>query len=415
MYQKTSRFVSGAFLVPNLNPSDYHIRMALSDHSASASSAGYHFQFERALWHLATGGGIQTVGIETLDDLATLDNKGNWKLEQDKRTGDDNKRIIGLGSEQLWKTLHIWVQQVVEGGLSAETTSFLLVTNSKNIPVELKRLSETSNQDELKQLVLSLSEKVANCSKNVKPHADYVLDEQHEGVLLNVLKNTEVHYNVCREKMYEQIEASLLLSDDILDYSGKIIDALLGWITKTVMDKWQRKEEGWISKQSYNNRYQSLVSDYRHERRIFRSANAVSISLDDRSKEEGSNYVKQLYIIGAQSLVPRAIEDKLREQLERIYVNEQGYAVESDWESLEHDLLKHWEDTKNEVILDCEDDVNQCKIGRRIYAQTMNCSATFCDAPILHDYVTKGEFHRLADEIKLGWHPEYESELKKHK
>ena len=55
-----------------------------NSHSAAGQMAGYLFQPERALYHLATGSRGSVVGIETLDDIAVVSQDGSIKLEQAK-------------------------------------------------------------------------------------------------------------------------------------------------------------------------------------------------------------------------------------------------------------------------------------------------------------------------------------------
>jgi len=44
--------------------------MSLNQHSAAGSNAGFNYQFERALYWLASSPAGSTIGIETDDDVA---------------------------------------------------------------------------------------------------------------------------------------------------------------------------------------------------------------------------------------------------------------------------------------------------------------------------------------------------------
>jgi hypothetical protein len=101
----------------------------LNRHSASGANAGFSYQFERALHWLAKSPAGFVVGVETDDDVATHGPDGSKMLEQDKHSIRDHAEPFGNRSKDLWNTLAIWVEALDAGDVSAETTSFLMVTN----------------------------------------------------------------------------------------------------------------------------------------------------------------------------------------------------------------------------------------------------------------------------------------------
>ena len=102
--------------------------MSKKFHAAPGPSAGYGYQFERALYWLARSPAGAVVGIETEDDVAIRSGAVSL-LEQDKHSIVDGTEPFGDRSRDLWNTLCIWLDAVEESRVDPETTRFLMVTN----------------------------------------------------------------------------------------------------------------------------------------------------------------------------------------------------------------------------------------------------------------------------------------------
>ena len=76
----------------------------LSQHSASASNAGFTYQFERALYWLAQSPAGSLIGIETDDDVTVCSNDSKL-LEQDKHSVRADSHPFADRSKDLWNTL----------------------------------------------------------------------------------------------------------------------------------------------------------------------------------------------------------------------------------------------------------------------------------------------------------------------
>jgi len=90
--------------------------------------AGYLFQPERALHHLAISPRGSQVGIETLDDVAVIFPEGQRLLEQDKHYTSD-KRPLADRSKEFWNSLKVWLDALKNEELDIKSTRFHLVTN----------------------------------------------------------------------------------------------------------------------------------------------------------------------------------------------------------------------------------------------------------------------------------------------
>lgn len=386
--------------------------MEQNKHSASAPLAGYYYQFERALWHLATKYNISYVGIETLDDITVHDSNNNSILEQDKYSQSDCTSRISLKSEALWKTLHIWLSQVNEGEIAPEKTAFHLVTNTTSLPQTLAPLFPEEPRDKIDDFLEKLKDAAQKPGEKIKGHVEYVLKDEYRDNFLAILRRTEVFANAKRATLREDIKSALNLSEDLHEHADHIVDSLMGWLSNLVMQRWESGQQALIARQSYCNQYQIIIKGLRIDKRSFRSARRVHLDSGYEEQESNRMYVKQLNLINAtHTRIIHAIEDKLRTQKEKLRVAEIGTVLESEWEDFDFDLTQEWERIKDKIANEAGSDDDPRRIGLGIYDEAMAMKANFAGAPVSQDYITKGEFHHLADGLKVGWHPDYKEKL----
>ncbi|WP_338512597.1 hypothetical protein VRB10_05405 [Erwinia aphidicola] len=160
-----------------------YLRKAINS-NASSSVCGFLYQFQRALFHIFTSVNQNSlVGVETLDDVATLSFDENQEvtitLEQDKYTGKDNFNPIGDRSHNLWHTLNIWLSNLNEYRSAYDEINFYLTTNIL-LPEDslAKKISNTTSDEDVKN-ILSTIHSLAKNSKNedIKNISEYHMED----------------------------------------------------------------------------------------------------------------------------------------------------------------------------------------------------------------------------------------------
>ncbi len=95
---------------------------------------GYLYQMERALYWLVTSDSEGYVFIETDDDIVVKRKKGmqlETIFEQDKISTVGSNNFTDA-SENLWKTLTIWIDNVKRLNLNPSKCGFILSTNTES-------------------------------------------------------------------------------------------------------------------------------------------------------------------------------------------------------------------------------------------------------------------------------------------
>ncbi|MOA18632.1 hypothetical protein D3C78_1389660 [compost metagenome] len=72
--------------------------------------------------------------------------------------------------------------------------------------------------------------------------------------------------------------------------------------------------------------------------------------------------------------------------------------LEEEWEN-HYSLLSSDADSSNHD--------HSKKIGREVYGKCQNEGALPIRRDFNHPYVARGSYHTLADDMKIGWHPNY--------
>ena len=97
--------------------------------TAKGPSSGYIYQFEVALLVLSNSEKNQSIVIECIDDIAKIDERGAYICTiQAKHSIASTGKSLGNTSEDLWKTLNIWIKNIKEGKLTSES-EFIAYTN----------------------------------------------------------------------------------------------------------------------------------------------------------------------------------------------------------------------------------------------------------------------------------------------
>lgn len=136
----------------------------------------------------------------------------------------------------------------------------------------------------------------------------------------------------------------------------------------------------------------------------------IDVDGDDR------NFVEQLRLVGISNQAIRfAIINYYRACEQRSRWSRDGLVKPGELKSYLKRLEEEWLNHSSLILPDIDtSNVEQCiKYGRDIYGKCQNEGTLAIRRDFNHPYVARGSYHTLADELKLGWHPNYQSLLLK--
>ena len=139
-----------------------------------------------------------------------------------------------------------------------------------------------------------------------------------------------------------------------------------------------------------------------------RAENLIPVSVDKVGAQKGRPFVKQIFLVSDdEDLVDNAIREFIRCNLEKIRLSEEGNVTDSDWKAFETTLQSRWEKifarVKRMSRANREEDV-----GFEVFTETTEGHREMLAGTLTEQvYLTAGTYHRLADMIRLGWHPKF--------
>lgn len=388
--------------------------MSLASHSAPGSSAGFSFQFERALFYLVTSSSGSVVGIETEDDVAVHNGDETHILEQDKHSIQANAEPFGDRSKDLWNTLCTWLEAIDTGEVIAGKTLFMMVTNKLLPSCIAKTIGLAENEGEIDECIKSLEKAAISPPEGIKKHVERVLLLSSRSNLRTLIKRSrlsDASLDTSGENLRARTISFLQLPDYLSSNADSILDELLGWIQKTSLLCWQKGLPAWIKRDNFVNQQYAIID--RRKRRISRerAEHLIPVGDDRIGKEKGSVFVKQLHLITEDgSIVDNAIREFIRCNIEKSRLSAEGNITDDDWLSFEATLQARWVKIRARISRMLEN-ASEENVGFSIFTDTTEAHREkLAGTDTEQVYLTSGTYHRLAEEIKVGWHPRF-SEL----
>lgn len=389
------------------------------DHFSAVDSAlGYLYQVRCALlWSLQRlpTEPVFEASIETLDDVTFESNGAPQELLQTKLHKDRGANLTDASSD-LWKTLRIWIAALDAGQLTPTTVFYLVTTENttegtiagnlkfsgRNTDVALERLEQTArtstNQGNASAYHAYLGK--THEERRTLIERVFVIDRAPDVADLDQLLRTEIFHAISREHQ-----------DAFLEY-------LEGWWFRRAMEQLQNIDSGTrISSEELEAQMADLRNQFRRESLPI-ADDLLNYELDDETAESHSEFpfVQQIRLATSHSKrVASAIQDYYRAFEQRSRWQRQDLLFVGDLKIYEKRLMEEWgllfasvEDRLGEEPTEAD----KSAAARELlsWAEIGNVSARI-KQEVSEPFITRGSLHILADELRVGWHPEFRSRL----
>ena len=178
---------------------------------------------------------------------------------------------------------------------------------------------------------------------------------------------------------------------------------------KTEIEKLIRaKQPSIIPAGPFRSRFRAFIRKYDFSNVLSPSAPEPSSDDIHAVKVELPTFVRQLEAVAAsEHLLTTAISDFLRTSADKINWAADGEIVDESLSEMDSDLLRHHKLVADEINdTHAAEDVKSR--GRRLYRRCIDLVMPL-EGRELPIYFVAGEFNCLADECRLGWHPDYKT------
>lgn len=386
-------------------------------HSADGSILGFLFQIERLILWLSELDNQSAVGVEVGDDLMVQLTKGKEIkeiYEQAKHTLRKSPPFSDK-SEDLWKTLAIWVDAVVNGRIDATKARFSPFTN-KLIPktrlIYAIHEASTDNIQALDNVCRLIKNTASQLRKGLKSYGQVVLNCP-DNTLKQIISSIEIldpTYEHTAKNYKAQLIKNLRMSEDLP--FDDILDKLFGYVTRELIDKWKKGEQGWITTESFLKQYNQLVAEFMKKPFLERAVALLPVSPKEIQSNRKKNYVEQLSLIECQEIeILEAIHDYYRASTERDRFAHDGEISREKYEQYYEDLKQKWQAISRPRFRKASKN-SHSTIGYTVYYETIQYKGKLNNYEPEQSYTYKGAYHHLANELEIGWHPLWNKKLK---
>lgn len=386
--------------------------------SAADSALGYLYQVRVALlWALRRlkGGSDFVVSLETLDDV-TFETKGG-KPEELLQTKHHRNREATLtdASEDLWKSLRVWFEGHLEKTIPPDTALHLLTTGTAPAGSIAARLRSDDSRDVDGALrALETTAQSSTSKTNAPAYAAFLGTSTKD-----------------RQKLLD----SVVIIDGaptITALDGDLKTEVFWAVERKYHDAFLERLEGWWSRRCLK----QLASAAPADRVLAREIEAQMSDLREQFKQDslpidddlltfdldeateiahaGSTFVRQLEIIAAgKRRIAAAVRDYYRAFEQRSRWLRNDLLLIGDLTQYERRLVEEWElvfEGVKDELGDTAAEAAQQKAARDVLRWAERVSLPIRPG-VTEPFVTRGSLHMLADEVRLGWHPQFRDRL----
>jgi len=383
-------------------------------YNASASMLGYLYQVRVALlWALQQAKvGEFTVSLETLDDVTFEANGIPISVLQTKHSIVKKANLTDTSAD-LWKTLRVWLVGSASGEVPTETSLFLITTSSitegtaahalcvqapvRNVQDACSRLRQaasTSSNDALKDVFAAFLALSQLDQEKLLNRVVVVPDEGNASELLAKIEQ-ELHWMT-------------------LHHQKTALEHLEGWWFKRVVHELVNDGCG-ISRTEL----EAQISDIQESLKpdslpIDDAIEKLLVALDQLPEFSGRNFYRQVELVGAgKNRILNAINSYQQAFAQRSQWTRVELLFDTDISKYESTLRTEWSLKRDQICDELGDspaDDAMAKAGREVLKWAEDVVLPIRPNVAAH-WVCRGSLHMLADELKIGWHPNYVDRL----
>lgn len=391
-----------------------------TDFSAKEPSLGYFYQIIYALLLLfRTSKELEepVLRIECLDDI-DISTVNSVNLYQTK-LHIKNKANLTDSSTDFWKTIRIWSEHISKNLVDIEKTVFNLVT-TENVPESsiLNNLKDNNLSDiKIEEIVKSLDLVSISSNNRANEKAYEAYNKLSQDLKRKLIKNVKIIDN----------------SVDISDVESKIKKEIAIFIYPEYIDDFYQNLIGWWFKNSIENllnikesiMFRELQIQINNIRDKYSADNLpnhfpqqLEVTDELANSLQDKIFIKQLDLIElniGSKIVKRAISDFRRAFEQRSQWLRLQLLNPDEEEEYDKRLEDYW---RNIFDIMCDeggsvgvDDLK--KLGKDFYLEQFAKKSPQIKIrdKFDEDYLTRGSYHILSDAKKIGWHPNFNTEI----
>lgn len=382
--------------------------------NAGAPMLGYLYQVRVALlWAIRQSRvGDFSVSVETLDDVSFESNGDPIAVLQTKHSVHSASGLSDL-SPDLWKTLRVWMVGRLSGEVPATTAKFLVSTSVPSAGTACSALVAGSDSRDVEAASTRLKQ-AATTSTNADLQdafkAFLALDEAERRQLLSSI------YVVAGQPDADAIHAQLQaeLYHVALHHQALSVQMIEGWWFKRVIHELVHGGSG-IPRAEIDAQISEVQESLKRDALpIDEEIDALMVALEQLPEFSNRPFYRQVEIVGAgPRRIRNAITSYLQAFRQRSAWMRDDLLFDADLRQYDQRLLTEWALLREQVCDELgegagEDEMS--KAGRAILKWAEDAPLPI-KAGVSVPWVCRGSLHMLAEDRRLGWHPDFEARM----
>ncbi len=378
--------------------------------NAAGSLLGYAMQLPRALLRLLQAGPGDAVSIEVHGDVGVLQKSGTILSEEDKSSLSQNP--LTDRSVNLWKTLSNWIDAILSKELDIEKTWFVLFANKGGARSIAWNFSCALNVNESRIAIANAKKALANVDEKheVWQYYDYVINQNNE-ILEKILPRFELE--IGEGVGFDDIRHEIVRLHVPKQLVEELQFMIQGWLVETVLKLIVAKKKAIVTWEDFDKKFL-------HFFRNVRELELIDFASQRNPNEEEFHsivklrplYLQQMEIIGSGSEeMIEAVTDFIKASINRTDWIEKEIIDKQTAKNFQENLHRYWKGRMTRYSIT---EKNRTPEERGILV-LLDCTANreLIRGMSPPPSTVPGTYHFLADELELGWHPDWKKHFPK--
>lgn len=362
---------------------------------------GYGVQSVRLCFCLLTEPTGTKVSLEYLDDVAIHYSSGNVVLEQSKSALSGNP--ASDRSVELWKALSNWANLPIS--VISATDTFRYYVTPLKVGGLVGKLNDATTVAESQILLKKFKTKTFQGKNGVgiEPHIAKFLAAGDE-ICVRLIQRFQLS---SEPDPVDTIRGRLvaILPEESLE---QFCAAAIGMAKNEIEALIRAGKKPVLQAGAFRSRFRAFIRKHDLSTLLSPTSNVPAEKQIESVRSTQPTFVRQLAAIDASNiLVTSAISDFLRTAADKVNWADAGSIVESSLDDLDHSLLRHHTLTFDE-LKDTHAHLEPPARGRQLYRRCTELQIPL-EGRSLPTYFVSGEFNSLADDRRLGWHPDHQT------
>lgn len=380
---------------------------------APGQAAGYYFQLRYALLRalqLLRKDPTASISLERIDDISIENGNSIQEVNQLKHTVLSLQKLTE-GSPQIWRTLANWAEFMKLDLAQFAKVKLNLVTNA-----------QLSGNDSLSNISCSVAK------RDSKATLDGLVEAAKKSTNQKTLKDRQSFLNLDYELQHSLIDAITIVEnapnlagagveiEEELHYScemnqlGDFREMLEGWWFQRTVTEFSAGKAPKIPLLEVEQKVSFLREHFKRK-----SLTLDAIEADIKAEElDDHTFVKQVRaIVAGNRRLLNAQRDYLKASSQRSKWVREMRIDPAELNRFDEELENRWHNkfagALDELPSTCSND-EKCKMGRSVLAWAEVDQSSL--RGVTAQFLSSGSYHILADQIRIGWHPDFEGMFK---